>query len=41
MNEETQSICPSDGKPCTLKCYRGHPFRPCSPVRQKTEKVPA
>lgn len=41
MSDETENLCPSDGKPCTLKCYRGHPARPCDPVRQQPAKVPA
>jgi hypothetical protein len=32
------SLCPSDGKPCTLKCYRGGVSRPCDPVKAQVAK---
>lgn len=44
MNQNDDvSICPSDGKPCTLQCYRGHPARPCDPAKVKPsrQQVPA
>lgn len=27
------TLCPSDAQPCTLKCYRGWPSRPCDPPK--------
>lgn len=36
---DEQPICPSDGKPCTLQCYRGHPARPCDPPKPVAARV--
>lgn len=35
MTNETETLCPSDGKACTLKCNAGYPSRQCDPVKGK------
>lgn len=34
---EGVQLCPSDGKPCTMDCWRGPPARPCDPVKPSTK----